>query len=172
MLSDLCHWWELLQVSFLLWQKFCHDKTHLLLRQKYACCSKTFVATKYFCCDKHVCRDKTFVVTKDVLPQQTCHKSKLETKTFLATNILSQWKLCFVRANPCLSRQKWYLWQLPPMIDLKPHCLQLTATSLHNAVAVDTLTYALETISADCWILFGLLCVHVFISVEHVSSVS
>ena len=83
------HWRELPQVSF-------------LSRQKYACRNKTFVATKLclsrqnifvatnICCEKHV-----FVATNILLsPQKTC----------LSTNT------CF------LSRQKWYLWQLPPVI--------------------------------------------------------
>ena len=56
--------------------KGCHNKTHLLLRQKYACCNKTclFVATKLvclsqqnFCCIKH-----NFVVTNMCLLQQSC----------------------------------------------------------------------------------------------------
>ena len=98
----------------------CHDKhnvvaTILLLSQKHAfCCDKyVFVATKIclsrqnFCHDKHlfvvtniilswqnICCDKhIFVMTKDVF----CHDKHTSVGTKL------------------LSRQKWYLWQLPPM---------------------------------------------------------
>ena len=61
----------------------CCDKGHLLSRQKYACCDKTFVATK-LCLSRqnicHVCRDKhTF-----------CHD-----------------KRGFVTTNTCLSWQKF-----------------------------------------------------------------
>ena len=85
----------------------------------------------HFCCEKNM-----FVVTKHVF----CHDKNM----FVATNIcwtsllLSQQntsfvvtKACLLRQNFCpdkhnfvmtklLSRQKWYLWQLLPMIELKP----------------------------------------------------
>ena len=64
-------------------------KTRLLSRQKYACRDK-YLSLQRFCRGKH-----TFVATKDVL---CCDK-----RVFVATKM-------------CLSRQKWYLWQLPPMI--------------------------------------------------------
>ena len=70
---------------------YCHDKTHLLLWQKYACCDKTIFLSwlAYFCCDKRC-----------VLSWQTClcHNNKI------------------VAINMCLSQQKLHLWQLPPMI--------------------------------------------------------
>ena len=81
---------------------FCHDK-HMfvatkesLLRQNFShnkimfVMTKIFLSQQRFCCDKH-----TFVTTKDVF---CCDKHM------------------FVMTNMCLSRQKLYLWQLPPMI--------------------------------------------------------
>ena len=58
--------------------------TRLLSPQKYACCYKTFVATK-LCCDKH-----NFVATKHVF----CHvKSFVMTKTILvATSASNIWE--------------------------------------------------------------------------------
>ena len=81
---------------FLSQQKFCHDKYLCLLQKK-------------FCHDKH-----TFVTTKLCLSwQMFCHDKSM----FVATNILLlQQKMCFVTTNTCLSQQKRYLWQLPPMI--------------------------------------------------------
>ena len=103
------HWLELLQVSFLSRQRFCRDKHTSFVATK----AGMFVATK----DK-----STFVATKD--------KS-----TFVATKVLSPFKhvFCrnksmlfrdkhvffvtmFVEASILLSRQEWYLWQLPPVI--------------------------------------------------------
>ena len=76
----------------LLWQTHvCHDKTCLLLQQKYASCNKTFVTTKYFCCDKY-------------LSWQTCVCCD---KSFVVTGIFLSWqKMCFVMTNICLLRQK------------------------------------------------------------------
>ena len=106
-----CRWRGLPQVTLLSRQKYaCRDermlvetyifvatnrillrkgKTRLLSRQKYACRDK-YLSLQRFCRGKH-----TFVATKDVL---CCDK-----RVFVATKM-------------CLSRQKWYLWQLPPMI--------------------------------------------------------
>ena len=83
---------------------FCHDKrcvltrgksklvvTKLLSQQKL--CLSQFVTTKVcqkFCCDKN-----TFVATKDMF----CHDTHV-----------------FVVTITYLSQQKWYLWQLLPMI--------------------------------------------------------
>ena len=85
---------------------FCHGKhtfvisrdkdvaTNVLSRQAYFCRDKQmFVATTIFCHDKH-----TVVATKDSF--------------FVATNNV------FV-ATKLLSRQKWYLWQLLPMVILR-----------------------------------------------------
>ena len=89
------HWCELPQIII-----FFHYKTHLLLRQKYAC------------------RDKTFVVTELCLSWQNI---------FVATKLLS-WQIffcnkhmfcrnkSFVVVPKVLLRQKWYLWQLLPTI--------------------------------------------------------
>ena len=110
----------------------CHDKTRLLSQQKYACCDKTFVSTK-----NYVCHDKTFVATKLCLyATNICHdKSFVTTKIFLrdkhnfvATKLVSQHayfcrdkrrvlsRQTRVSRDKLLSRQKLYLWQLPPMI--------------------------------------------------------
>jgi len=112
-------------VTSIIYQVSCHDKTHLLSQQKYACCNKNFcrnkimfVRTKYFCCVK------TFVVTNNC-----CNKHK-----FVTTKVLS-WQAYFCRdkrhmlwkTGIChnkhvfvmtkhLSLQKWYWWQLPSMI--------------------------------------------------------
>ena len=94
-LPKFYHWRELPQVSFLSWQKFCHDKrvchdkTGLLSQQKYACRDKSFVMTELclsqqnnclwltYClwqkwtkivCDKNNnCHDNFFVATKMIL---------------------------------------------------------------------------------------------------------
>ena len=76
----LYHWQELPQVSVLLQQKFCLNKTCLLLPQKYACHDRTFVVTNIvllqdkFCYGKH-----TFVATN------ICHDKHV----FVATKVLS-----------------------------------------------------------------------------------
>ena len=100
-------------------------------------CDKSMLAvTKLLLCNKIVCHDKIF--TK-VLPQQTrvCHN-----KSFVMTSILFSWQKTFFAtakcvcqtqlrlswhilvttkllsqtyASMCLSWQKSYLWQLPPM---------------------------------------------------------
>ena len=74
---------------FLTWQAFfCHDK------RRISCDKMMFVATN-ICCNKHVCCcDKSFVTTSIFLSWQN--------KSFVLTKLLLQ--------------QKWYLWQLPPMI--------------------------------------------------------
>ena len=72
----------------LLGQRFCHDK-------------HTFVATKdVFCRDKHV-----FVTTKVSLSWQN----------FCSDKLLSQQNTSYVMTK-LLLWQKWYLWQLLPMI--------------------------------------------------------
>ena len=84
------------QTCLLSWQKnTCHVQTFvatkLCLSQQKFCCDKIFLSWQNFCRDKH-----TFVMTKDMF---CCD-------VFIATKLLS--------------RQKWYLWQLPPVI---VHCL-------------------------------------------------
>ena len=64
------HWRVLPQVSFSLRQRFCSNKTHLLSRQKYACCDKTFVATSLPL--SWQTQNTSFVMTKVCLSQQTC----------------------------------------------------------------------------------------------------
>ena len=155
---------KLPQVSFLLWQKFCHNKHMFVMTKHIFCCEKsmfaktkclswqnyvcydkiflsqqnfgckffvvvtntcllqqkichdkhTFVARKdVFCCDKHM-----FIMTKVSLSQQNFCCDKI---MFVATNIRCDknmsWQACFCHNKTCvLSLQKWYLWQLPPMI--------------------------------------------------------
>ena len=119
----------------------CRDKvlsgqTRLLSLQKYACRDKhNFVARNTRLSRQNV----SFVVTKITQVSSTTNiKISLTTnicrdKSFVATNILlSQQKTCFVVTNTChdthtlvetrqlLSRQKWYLWQLPPLITAWP----------------------------------------------------
>ena len=102
------HWRELPQVWFfatsmifvattvLLWEtRVCRHKTRLLSRQKYARRDKTF------CRGKHV-----FAATKDVF----CRN-----KGMLAATDTCLSRQIFVGQKP-LSRQKWYLCPLPPMI--------------------------------------------------------
>ena len=81
---------------------FCHDKRPVLTRQTRVCRDKSkLVATKllpwqnYVCCNKH-----TSIATKDVF----CHDNQ-----------------AFVPTKTCLSRPKWYSWQLPPMIFHRHH---------------------------------------------------
>ena len=92
------HWRERLQVSFLSRQKFCRDKGMLVATK--VCLSR----------QKYACRDKTFLVAKVCLSrQQFCRKKIM----FVATNVCRS-KHVFV-ATKVLLRQKFYLWQLPPM---------------------------------------------------------
>ena len=83
------HWRELPQVSFLSRQNayFCHDKTHLLSRQKYACRDKN---NKHVFFVTNICRSKRFCPGK---------------KYFLAAKIFCRDKHYFVATNIILSRQ-------------------------------------------------------------------
>ena len=88
------------------WQAyFCHNK-HVFVMTKHVFChdKSMLVVPKIICCDKH-----NFVATSIfLLWQKTC-------PVFVATKLLS--------------RQKWYLWQLPPVIALVPHdCTSATPT--------------------------------------------
>ena len=89
---------------------FCHNKSMLVAtkllswqntsfsQQKYADISVVIKVLQwqfFFLLSKH-----TFVKTKDVF----CHDKHM----FVATNTCLSWQV--------LSWQKWYLWQLPPMI--------------------------------------------------------
>ena len=71
-----CHWWELLQLSFLSQQKFCRNK-HVFVMTKYFCCEITFVVANtcltkdLFCRDKHIFHNKhIFVATNTCLSWQ------------------------------------------------------------------------------------------------------
>ena len=66
----------------------CHDKTHVLSRQKYAC-HNIFLSRQ-----THVCRGKnTFVTTKDM---------------FVMTNMFVMTKLCCDKNSTCGSSFQWY----------------------------------------------------------------
>ena len=114
--AEGCHWQELPQVSFLLQQKFCHDK-HMLVTTKHVFChdKSMFVATD-ICHDKH-----RFVATKVCLSWQNSFSQQ---KYFVVTNVWSQ-QACFCHskcvfvATKLLSWQKFYLWQFPSMIEGK-----------------------------------------------------
>ena len=88
------HWRELPQVSFLSRQKFCRDK-------------HVFVATKHA-----FYRDKSTVASTKLLYFVATNKLSLQKKK-------SRQKACFVATNMCLSQQKLYLWQLPPMMHFR-----------------------------------------------------
>ena len=96
---NIYHWRELPQVSFLSRQKFCHQKTHLLSWQKYAC------RNKHVFTESNICRDKSFITI--ILSWQRCCHNK---------HIFIMAKQVFVVTNTCLLQQKCYLWQRPPMI--------------------------------------------------------
>ena len=86
----------------------------ILSWQKYACHDKTFVTTNICLSWQRFCRDKhNFVVTK-VLSQQAyfCHIQKMCFVT-MNTCLSQQMHVCHYKL---LSRQKWNLWQLPPVI--------------------------------------------------------
>ena len=114
-------------------------------RQKYACRDKTFVATNIILSRQNFTRvttkqdtclsHKTFVATKDVLSVCRDKRKCLSRQTtklclsrqifvvFLATKMIVVTALAsdsnkhmFVATKTCLSQQKWYLWQLPPII--------------------------------------------------------
>ena len=126
----------------------CHDKTRLLSQQNDACRNKTIVSIKllsrlaYFCRYKimfvaaNICRDKRFVATNIISPRQK----------FVSTSILlSQQKTCLVATNTCLSRQKrksflsrqkLYLWQLPPQEYLLNYTAETARVSSAPIVSV------------------------------------
>ena len=85
--------------------------------QNMSCCDKcVFFNTKYvFCCDKNV-----FVATNIILLQQKFCRDKHifcrdKRHVLLWQTLVCRDKLVFV-ATKHLSRQKWYLYQLPPII--------------------------------------------------------
>ena len=86
-------WRELPQVSFLLRQKFCHDKHEFVTTKHVFCHDKSMLAAA-----KLLSRQIMFVVTKYFL---------LRENFIVATNIILSWrKTCFVATNTCLSWQK------------------------------------------------------------------
>ena len=91
----------------LLQQKMCFVMTYTcLLQQKYACCDKTFVATKLCLSWQKFFVTKYYVVTSILLlRQKTCFVSRQT----------------YVCHNKTFARQKWYLWQLPPLIYCSVH---------------------------------------------------
>ena len=121
--------WELPQVSFLLWQKLCHDKsilttTKLLSRQNISVATNTY---KRFLSQQKTCfvvTNTCFVVVKVSLSRRTCRG-----KGFGATSILLSRQ----------TRQKWYLWQLLPII-LK-FFFMITYTALFSAIILKCVFY-------------------------------
>ena len=107
----------------LLWQAHvCCNKTHRLSQQKYACHNKTFVMTKLCLLQQNIfVATNTFVMTKASLSWQKFCCNKI---MFVMTNIwwdksFVATKNMFVVASILLLWQKWYLWQLPPMIVIR-----------------------------------------------------
>ena len=150
------HWQELPQVSFLSRQKFCCDKsfvtTKICLPQQNFCPDKimfchdkiflswqtqklchdkhTFVVTKdEFCHDKHVyCYKRISVVTKFRLRQNYVCRDK----TFVTTKyVFCHDKHMFVTIK-LLLQQKWYLWQLLPMIHLFINKIDSNTVNMKN----------------------------------------
>ena len=104
------HWWELPQVWFLLWWTclsrqtcVCHDKTHLLLWRKYACCNSMLVVTK-LCLSRH-----TFITTKDMFCMFVMTKMKL----CLTEDAFCHDKRMFVMTNTCFVMTKMILVAAP-----------------------------------------------------------
>ena len=81
---------------------FCHNKRCVLLRQK-----RCIVATKLSLSRQNFCHDKIIFAVTNICPDK---------HTFvMANDVFCHNKHMFVVAK-LFSRQKWYLWQLPPMI--------------------------------------------------------
>ncbi len=97
---------------------FCRDKN--ISRDKHK-----FVATKLV--KTNIWRDKHNFGTTKVLSRQT-HVCLDETRLLSRQNYAS---IIFV-ATKHLSQQKWYLWQLPPMIDFVPTCIALVCHSWYR----------------------------------------
>ena len=91
------------------WQNFCHNKiiVSILLRQKY------FVVTNIILLQQKFCHNKCFVAARILLSRQK--RSFVMTKVCLLQQNFCHDKHVFVRTK-CLLQQKWYLWQLSPMI--------------------------------------------------------
>ena len=96
----------------LLWHTcVCHDQE--FVATKLCFLRQIFVTTKVLSWQKYVCHDKSFVMTSKVLLQQkTCfvrtNKCLCHNKHVFVTTKLLSWQV--------LLRQKWYLWQLLPVI--------------------------------------------------------
>ena len=112
--------------------KLCHDKI-MVVRQKYFCRDKTFVTT--ICWDKYlfVATNTSFIVTKLFVEKQL-----LSRQIFIATKVLLR-QTYFV-ATKDVSRQKLYLWQLPPMIEKGVSATVAAATTRHSLQNMRTLS--------------------------------
>ena len=120
-------------------QNLCHDK--YLLQQTILSHQAYFFHDKHKTCllsgQKYACHDKTFVVTNTCLSWQIFVRTKLVT-----TNIILSWQKFFLATNvfvmtECLSPQKWYLGQPPPVIWVLHFVVsgsQLTASVRHVCV--------------------------------------
>ena len=87
------------------------------------CRDKSFVATKIFCRDKH-----NFFATKLVRTSILLSRQKTKQKTTTT-------KTCFVTRKH-FSRQKSYLWQLPPMIICLCYQIFVQSTSNIHSVSI------------------------------------
>ena len=116
--------------------KVCLSRQNIILsRQAYFCRNKHVFDEKYVCCDKTFCRDKQFS----------------RKKSFVAASILlSRHKTCFVATNACLSRQKSFLRQLPPMIinTIPLHCILCDIAS--GKVLINTIPFHCILYDNDC----------------------
>ena len=81
----------------------CHEKTHLLSWQKYACYAKTFVATKLCLLQQtHVCHDKTFVATNICRNQNNFVTTKMVLVAVPASDSEDQLCLFILYLKHCL----------------------------------------------------------------------
>ena len=83
----------------------CHDK-HNFVATKFCCDKLTFVMT-------HVCCNKTHLLSWQ---KYACCDIKISFFVFLVTKVLSQQAYFCLDKGRVLLRQKWYLWQLPPVL--------------------------------------------------------
>ena len=134
------HWRQLPQVSILLWHIFCNNKSMLAVSKNIIMSGQIFVVTNT-AWQTHVCHGKTRLLLrpKVCLLRQTCvcHDNTCLSRQYVfvttitanicrdtvmffvaASMLLLQQKMCFCHDKHLLvtARQKWYLWQLPPVI--------------------------------------------------------
>ena len=77
---------KLPQVSFLLWQKFCHNKHMFVMTKHIFCCEKSmFAKTKHLSWQNYVCYDKIFLSQQNFGCKLFC---------FVTNTCLLQQKIC------------------------------------------------------------------------------